>query len=321
MGYTHYWKAQDDVDDAAYTAALKDIAKIVKSKAKILAGPFGEKGTLPKTTGGIAFNGIEDDSHETFDLPASAGQLEDFSFCKTARKPYDIVVVAALTRLAEVPGISISSDGNAAEWKNGVSLAEKVLGKKFKNPMTGEDEVKKPKEKSKLKLVKSYVEKIQAYLGDEIEAKYEEVSAAKKIPSYTDELYKKEFKFPKTNINETATHSYGNNGAKIVISLFPEWTKEEHLAAAAKHEKDADKMDEQWAKLRDDAHQKTFGKPAEFHDYKISGIGRSEYPEEMKDKLRELAQGATKARALSYAHATAAKLVNRIKYKVRKPVN
>lgn len=169
MGYTHYWKSQDNVDDAAYTAALKDIAKIVKNKAKILAGPFGEKGTLPKTTGGIAFNGIEDDSHETFDLPASAGQLEDFSFCKTARKPYDIVVVAALTRLAEVPGISISSDGDATEWKNGISLAEKVLGRKLKNPMApgAEEEKPAPKAKAKLKLVKSYLEKIQAHLDED----------------------------------------------------------------------------------------------------------------------------------------------------------
>ncbi len=127
------------------------------------------------------------------------------------------------------------------------------------------------------------------------------------------EKYQKEFKFPKVSRNETATHSFGNNGAKIVISLFPEWTKEDHLAAAAKHEKDADKMDEQWGKLRDEAHKKTFGKSVEFHDYKISGIGREEYPAEMKDKLRELAHGSSAAKALSYAHATAAKLVNRIK--------
>jgi len=144
---------------------------------------------------------------------------------------------------------------------------------------------------------------------------------AENIPSYTDERYQKEFKFPKMNSNETATHSYGNNGAKIVISLFPEWSKEEHLAAAKKHEKDADKMDDQWVNLRDEAHKKIFGKPAEFHDYKISGIGREEYPAEMKDKLRELAHGASAAKALSYAHATAAKIVNRIKHKVRKSVD
>jgi hypothetical protein len=157
-------------------------------------------------------------------------------------------------------------------------------------------------------------------LVKKLTAKYGVVSAVK-IPSYTDEMYQKEFKFPKTSMNETASHAFGNNGAKIVISLFPEWTKEDHLAAAAKHEKDADEMDDQWGKLRDEAHKKTFGKPAEFHDYKISGIGRDEYPEDMKNKLRELAHGAGKAKALSYAHATAAKLVNRIKNKVRQSVN
>ena len=153
-----------------------------------------------------------------------------------------------------------------------------------------------------------------------IQAKYIQINATKKIPEYSDKLYQKQFKFPKVTRFETATNAHGNNGAKIVISLFPDWTKEDHLAAAMKHEKDANKMDKQWEKLRDEAHIKTFGKPAEIWDYKISGIGRQEYPEKIKDELRELAHGATKARALSYAHASAAKLVNKIKYKVRKSI-
>lgn len=154
----------------------------------------------------------------------------------------------------------------------------------------------------------------------EILAKKYEVNAAK-VPSYADDIYQKRFKFPKVSVHETAMHSYGNNGAKIVISLFPDWTKEDHLAASAKHEKDADKMDDQWGKLQKQAHKQTFGKDPEFGDYKISGIGSDKYPEDMKDKLRELAHGATKARALSYAHKDAARLVNRIKNKVRKSID
>lgn len=162
MGYTHYWGKAGEVDEAAYAAALKDIAKIVKNQAKILAGPFGEEGTLPKTTGGISFNGIGDASHETFSLPKTAKQL-DRDFCKTNRKPYDNVVVAALARLSEVAGIKVGSDGSAEEWKDGVALASKILGREVKNPHGKPAEVKPPeKKKPELRLVKSFVAKVAA---------------------------------------------------------------------------------------------------------------------------------------------------------------
>jgi hypothetical protein len=163
MGYTVQWGRVGDVDEAAYAAALKDIAKIVKNQAKMLSGPFGEEGTLPKTTSGIAFNGVGDDSHETFSLPKTAKQL-DRDFCKTNRKPYTAVVMAALARLAEVAGIKVSSDGSVAEeWTDGVALASKVLGRKVNNPL-GQPAAIKPSEKKKpeLRLVKSFVSKVAA---------------------------------------------------------------------------------------------------------------------------------------------------------------
>lgn len=119
---------------------------------------MGDAGTKPEITPDIAFNGIEDKSHESFVLPASG--LGDFEFCKTAQKPYDEVVVAALARLAEVSGIKVSSDGNAADWEDGVKLASKVLGRKVSNPL-GLREVKS-----------SFAEKIKA--------KYE-IGAAERI--------------------------------------------------------------------------------------------------------------------------------------------
>ena len=132
MGYTHYWKATK-VDAKEYKAALMDIAKIVKDQKAILAGPNGEPKTRPITNDGISFNGIDEDSHETFDLPAAG--LKKFDFCKTARKPYDTVVTACLARLAEVKGVKVSSDGNMDEWKAGVALAVKVLNRPVVNPL------------------------------------------------------------------------------------------------------------------------------------------------------------------------------------------
>jgi len=57
----------------------------------------------------IRFNGIDEDGHETFYF--SAGK-EDFAFCKTARKPYDVVVCECLLVLNHfIPALEINSDG------------------------------------------------------------------------------------------------------------------------------------------------------------------------------------------------------------------
>lgn len=164
MGYTHYWSKKSDVDEKQYAAALKDIAKIVTTqKIAKLGNGLGDQGTKPKTTGGIEFNGIDSDSHETFSLPAKASQISDFEFCKTAEKPYDIVVVAVLARLSEVAGIHVSSDGNADDWTAGVQLASKILGRQIANPREEKKDTKKTvTTKPSLKLVKSFMTRIQS---------------------------------------------------------------------------------------------------------------------------------------------------------------
>lgn len=159
MGYTHYWRKTKELDEKQYAEALKDIAKIVKSQITILADGSGDKGTKPKVSGGIDFNGIEEGSHENFSLPKSAAGLQNFEFCKTSQKPYDKVVVAALSRLAEVDGMKISSDGSGEEWDEGVRLASKVLGRDVANPLKSKEdkkeEAKKVTTKPSLKIVKS----------------------------------------------------------------------------------------------------------------------------------------------------------------------
>jgi len=156
-------------------------------------------------------------------------------------------------------------------------------------------------------------------LTKRLATKYNVKAAAVKIPSYSDPIYKKEFKFPKMNFAVTPT-SGSSEAAKAVIYLFPEWTKEDHLAAARKHTKDAEKLKKEWGKVQEKAHMKTFGKKPEFGDYKISGVGSDKYPEDMKNKLRELAYGSGNAGALAAAHKKAATIVNKMKNKYRQPV-
>lgn len=173
MGYTHYWYAdKKNIDSQQYAAALKDIAKIVTNQKAILAGPNGDGKPSMRST--IAFNGIGGDSHESFILPSLPSNFEPFDFCKTAQKPYDIVVVACLARLAEVPGFRIESDGSAEELKDGTALASKILGRPIANPKG-----------QKLKLVKSFFEKVRTgYEMVKAEFTIKDQKAAKECVQY-----------------------------------------------------------------------------------------------------------------------------------------
>jgi hypothetical protein len=133
VGYTHYWElTKISKHSTRHTAVIRDMVKIVKNSPVPLAGGDGTgKPGVSKTE--IVFNGkAPDEDHETFWFPGEDG----FNFCKTARKPYDIVVVACLAAAKDVYGseIKVSSDGDAAEWADGVALASRVLGRNIPGP-------------------------------------------------------------------------------------------------------------------------------------------------------------------------------------------
>lgn len=144
MGYTHYWTFKTKPNAVAYARAIRDINKLARYKKDILSGysahaPVG-------VYGGALINGIREDSHEDFSLPGLPqdamnplwqGGRGGFNFCKTAMKPYDVVIVAALAILKYRLGdkIDISSDGTPKDWKEGVNLARKVTRLRIKNPL------------------------------------------------------------------------------------------------------------------------------------------------------------------------------------------
>jgi hypothetical protein len=140
MGYTHYWYRVKNLPIHAFdqfTGACKNI--IAQSGVKIcnLEG-IGEPEI---TTFLVAFNGnasVEMD-HESFVIERNyivdeySHKNEDglyFAFCKTARKPYDVVVIACLiaAKLYFGEKIQIKSDGSFTEWQDGIKLASQVLG-------------------------------------------------------------------------------------------------------------------------------------------------------------------------------------------------
>lgn len=75
----------------------------------------------------IWFNGTSKngEDHETFSI--FEDEIE-WSFCKTARKPYDLFVCACLIAARLVLDYKISSDGREAEWADAFEFYARVIG-------------------------------------------------------------------------------------------------------------------------------------------------------------------------------------------------
>lgn len=97
------------------------------------------------------------------------------------------------------------------------------------------------------------------------------------------------------------------DGAKILNKLRPDWTKADHLNMAAEHEDLAESAETDWGSLVSSEFKKLFGRDYRVGDYKVSGVARSEFPDDVKDKLRELNRQMNGHKSLRVAHAYAAK--------------
>ena len=125
MGYTHYWELLSSVDETAW-ARICDAAKRILSEATSMGIPLqweSDVDAMPEvSTEMIRFNGVEEDGHETFLVTPNP----KWDFCKTARKPYDTVVVAMLCMLEQLAEFSWSSDGDKRDHLAGKQLWGKV---------------------------------------------------------------------------------------------------------------------------------------------------------------------------------------------------
>lgn len=150
MGYTHYWDIAENVDDQKFRQAIRVMGRIVKDNEEILAGPGGEGkpeftmlGEYPVAEGKeglvvigsnevisteeyIAINGIDDESRESFIIGTNE---KKYDFCKTVRKPYDVVVTACLVVLKFFLGdqVNVSSDGIWSGSDNQLNVDEEIF--------------------------------------------------------------------------------------------------------------------------------------------------------------------------------------------------
>jgi len=151
MGYTHYFtfkaasRSQATAIENKYQRAIEDCQRVIKRYYAENGGLSGYSAhTKIGQYGGINVNGKGDDGHETFVLREHFNENlanEGFNFCKTAQKPYDLVVVACLAILKHRLGdcVRVSSDGSAKDWTDGVNYARKVTGLAVKNPIKYSD--------------------------------------------------------------------------------------------------------------------------------------------------------------------------------------
>lgn len=127
MGYSHYWKGSVECTDQVWAHVLQDLATIAERAGIPLAGARGS-GRPAWNNAGICFNGQGVEAHESFIIDRYSNPSA-FGFCKTAQKPYDIVVCATLIILNHyIPTFHPSSDGDERDWQDAIDMVEHALG-------------------------------------------------------------------------------------------------------------------------------------------------------------------------------------------------
>lgn len=146
MGYSHYWHKPKELDAEKFrefASDVKNLIELAEKKGIVIKGGNGMG--LPEISDeSVRFNGDreKDNDGETFhverieqkelsnideEMIKEKGTKElYFKSCKTMLRPYDLVVVAALTCLKyRCPEVTVSSKSFQNE---GIVFAEKVLG-------------------------------------------------------------------------------------------------------------------------------------------------------------------------------------------------
>ena len=129
MGYTHYYTILDPTQPLRCSEIAQDIQNIILASEVPIGDGSEDPNSQPILEHDLVWlNGIGDEAHETLCYPPGfewnrefrPPESEGFSFCKTARKPYDVVVCAALLAIKHHQGdnVEITSDGKFDdEWQ------------------------------------------------------------------------------------------------------------------------------------------------------------------------------------------------------------
>ena len=124
MGYTHYWN-HTGFSNEQWRLARKNAKKILEASSIPVWREYDEDAPPVVSLKEIRFNGIENTGHETFLISRFPTRSD---FCKTARKPYDTIVVAILGMLSDINDeFNWGSDGDKEDHAEGIELYNKAL--------------------------------------------------------------------------------------------------------------------------------------------------------------------------------------------------
>lgn len=135
----------------------------------------------------------------------------------------------------------------------------------------------------------------------------ESIDEAKKVPDINSEVYRGQAKLPKYNGTTSPLSASTSDAGKLLAQRLPDWTKEDHLAAAATHDAAKAKAKADWSKLADTAAQAAWGRKFQATDYRISGVASDEFSKVHQDALRDLAHRQDAHGSAANAHRSAAK--------------
>lgn len=124
MGYTHYMEMDKKISAAnkkKIVADMKVLEKHFKANGLQLFDGIGEKKGVAYKKNYFTFNGdsSKGEAHESFYVEYGE---DDYNFCKTARKPYDVAVTAAMVMIKTHLGdaVRISGDGSFEGFNDGI---------------------------------------------------------------------------------------------------------------------------------------------------------------------------------------------------------
>jgi hypothetical protein len=134
MGYTIYWEGKRAITKEEAKQIVSEIRNLISDNSNVVEIEFKEQEC--NNDYNINFNGLNENSHETFAFYYDANKPKikfDFQFCKTARKPYDFFVKKALMIIQRITQnkLKISCDGwndetEFSEWKDHLRNIQKV---------------------------------------------------------------------------------------------------------------------------------------------------------------------------------------------------
>lgn len=119
------------------------------------------------------------------------------------------------------------------------------------------------------------------------------------------EPYRREFKVDRGRYRVSINTVHGTKHTrKMMRALFPGWSKEQHVQRLIELSRMVHVAGGVWGRIAKKAHLETFGTTQRtIGDYRVSGVGRDEYPERLKGRLRIAARAESTIFRAIHAHA------------------